>query len=77
MDLIHRNVANLALTSSASSDRGHVGKKVTAITFFRCPTVTHTATHGNLDVLSMSPVETLSSSELTSCSQVVIRIETV
>ena len=38
-DFIHRNFAYLVLICAVWSCRGHAGKKVTAVTFFRCPTV--------------------------------------
>ena len=38
-DFIHGNFVYLALICAAWSSRGRVGKKVTAVTFFRCPTV--------------------------------------
>ena len=38
-DFIHANVVYLALICAVWSSRGRAGKKVTAVTFFRCPTV--------------------------------------
>ena len=38
-DFIHGNLAYLALICVVWSSRGRTGKKVTAVTFFRCPTV--------------------------------------
>ena len=38
-DFIHGNFAYLAIICAVWSSRGRAGKKVTAVTFFRCPTV--------------------------------------
>ena len=38
-DFIHGNFVYLALICAVWSSRGRAGKKVTAVTFFRCPTV--------------------------------------
>ena len=38
-DSIHGNCVYLALICDVWSNRGRAGKKVTAVTFFRCPTV--------------------------------------
>ena len=38
-DCIHGNFVHLALICAVWSSRGHAGKKVTAVTFFRCSTV--------------------------------------
>ena len=38
-DFIYGNFAYLALICAIWSNRGRAGKKVTAVTFFRCPTV--------------------------------------
>ena len=39
-DFINGNFMFLTLTCAVWSSRGRMGKKVTAVTFFRCPTVT-------------------------------------
>ena len=41
-DFINGNFVYLALICAVRSNRGHAGKKVTAVTFFRCPTVLRT-----------------------------------
>ena len=38
-DFIHGNFAYLAFICAVWSSRGRAGKKVTAVTLFRCPTV--------------------------------------
>ena len=43
-DFINGNVVYLSLICAVWSSRGRAGKKVTAVTFFRCPTVTLGAT---------------------------------
>ena len=49
-DFIHENYVYLSPICAVWSSRGRTGKKVTAVTFFRCPTVHRTAcTGGRVD----------------------------